>query len=95
MVLTNEPGMYIAGSHGVRLENEVLVCEGEKNEYGEFMYLEQLTYIPFDLDAIDAEMMTETEKKLLNSYHAAVYEKTAPFLTDEEKAWLKHYTRAV
>ena len=95
MVLTNEPGIYIAGSHGVRLENEVLVCEGEKNEYGEFMYLEQLTYIPFDLDAIDADMMTETEKKLLNTYHAAVYEKTAPFLTEEEKTWLAHYTRAV
>ena len=95
MVLTNEPGIYIAGSHGVRLENELLVCEGEKNEYGEFMYLEQLTYIPFDLDAIDAAMMTETEKKLLNEYHAAVYEKTAPFLSEEEKTWLAHYTRAV
>lgn len=95
MVLTNEPGIYIAGSHGVRLENELLVCEGEKNEYGEFMYLEQLTYIPFDLDAIDSAMMTETEKKLLNSYHAAVYEKTAPFLSEEEKAWLKYYTRTV
>lgn len=95
MVLTNEPGMYIAGSHGVRLENELLVCEGEKNEYGEFMYFEQLTYIPFDLDAIDAGMMTETEKKLLNDYHAAVYEKTASFLNDEEKEWLARYTRAV
>ena len=95
MVLTNEPGIYIAGSHGVRLENELLVCEGEKNEYGEFMYFEQLTYIPFDLDAIDVDMMTETEEKLLNAYHAAVYEKTAPFLNDEEKVWLKHYTRAV
>ena len=95
MIFTDEPGIYIEGSHGVRLENELLVREGEKNEYGQFMYLEPLTFIPFDLDAVKAEMLSEEYKKLLNEYHAAVYENVAPYLNDEEKAWLKNYTRAI
>lgn len=95
MIFTDEPGIYIEGSHGVRLENELLVREGEKNEYGQFMYLEPLTFIPFDLDAVKVEMLSEEYKKLLNTYHAAVYENVAPYLNDEEKAWLKNYTRAI
>ena len=95
MIFTDEPGIYIEGSHGVRLENELLVREGEKNEYGQFMYLEPLTFIPFDLDAVKVEMLSEEYKKLLNEYHAAVYENIAPYLNDEEKAWLKNYTRAI
>ena len=95
MIFTDEPGIYIEGSHGVRLENELLVREGEKNEYGQFMYLEPLTFIPFDLDAVKVEMLSEEYKKLLNEYHAAVYENVAPYLNDEEKAWLKNYTRAI
>ena len=59
MIFTDEPGIYIEGSHGVRLENELLVREGEKNEYGQFMYLELLTFIPFDLDAVKVEMLSE------------------------------------
>ena len=95
MIFTDEPGIYIEGSHGVRLENELLVREGEKNEYGQFMYLEPLTFIPFDLDAVKVERLSEEYKKLLNEYHAAVYENVAPYLNDEEKAWLKNYTRAI
>lgn len=95
MIFTDEPGIYIEGSHGVRLENELLVREGEKNEYGQFMYLEPLTFIPFDLDAVKVEMLSEEYKKLLNEYHAAVYENVAPHLNDEEKAWLQNYTRAI
>ena len=95
MIFTDEPGIYIEGSHGVRLENELLVREGEKNEYGQFMYLEPLTFIPFDLDAVKVEMLSEEYKKLLNEYHAAVYENVAPYLNDGEKAWLKNYTRAI
>lgn len=95
MIFTDEPGIYIEGSHGVRLENELLVREGEKNEYGQFMYLEPLTFIPFDLDAIKEDMLSEEYKKLLNAYHAAVYENVSPYLNDEEKAWLQKYTRAI
>ncbi len=95
MIFTDEPGIYIEGSHGVRLENELLVCEGEKNEYGQFMYLEPLTYVPFDLDAVKIEMLSEEYKKLLNDYHKTIYEKISPYLNEEEKDWLKEYTREI
>ena len=95
MVITDEPGIYIEGSHGIRLENEVLVCEGEKNEYGQFLHFEIITLIPFDLDAINPDIMTEPEKKLLNQYHAKVYETLVPHLTEEEAEWLKKYTREI
>lgn len=95
MILTDEPGIYIEGSHGVRLENELLVREGEKNEYGEFMYLETITFVPMDLDAIDPEIMTNEDRKLLNDYHKEVFEKVSPYLNEEETEWLKKYTRAI
>ncbi len=95
MVITNEPGIYFEGSHGVRLENEILCCLGEKNEYGQFMYFETLTFIPFDLDAIEPEVMSCEDRKLLNEYHAKVYEVVAPYLQEEERAWLKEYTREI
>lgn len=95
MVITDEPGIYIEGSHGIRIENELLVCAGEKNEYGQFLYFEPLTFVPIDLDALRPELMTEEEKQLLNAYHQSVYEKISPYLEAEEKEWLKEYTRPV
>lgn len=95
MVITDEPGIYIEGSHGVRLENELLVCKGEKNEYGQFMYFEPITYIPMDLDALNPDMMSAEDKKLLNDYHKLVYEKVAPHLNEEEQNWLRQYTREI
>lgn len=95
MILTDEPGIYIEGSHGVRLENELLVREGQANEYGQFMYLETLTFIPMDLDAIDVDIMTLEDRRLLNEYHAKVYEKVSPYLSEEEAEWLKKYTREI
>lgn len=95
MVLTDEPGVYIEGSHGIRLENELLVRKGEENEYGQFMYFETITYIPMDLDAVKAEMLPEETKSQLNTYHKTVYEKVSPYLNDEEKEWLRKYTRAI
>ncbi|MEZ3468842.1 MAG: aminopeptidase P family N-terminal domain-containing protein [Schaedlerella sp.] len=95
MVITDEPGIYIEGSHGIRIENELMVAEGEKNEYGQFLHFEILTYVPIDLDAIALELMTEQEKKLLNDYHQKVYEKIGPHLTEEERCWLREYTRAI
>ena len=95
MVITDEPGLYIEGSHGIRLENELLARKGVQNEYGQFLYFETITLIPFDLDAINPAILDEENKKLLNAYHKRVYEEIAPYLNEEEKAFLKKYTRAV
>ena len=95
MVITNEPGIYIEGSHGIRLENELVVRKGTKNEYGQFMYFEPITFVPFDLDAIDVSLLSAKEKQLLNDYHKQVYDKISPYLTEDEREWLKLYTREI
>ncbi|MBQ4050214.1 MAG: M24 family metallopeptidase C-terminal domain-containing protein, partial [Oscillospiraceae bacterium] len=95
MVTTDEPGVYIEGSHGIRTENELLCVAGEKNEYGQFLHFESLTFAPIDLDAIVPEQMTLKEKDWLNAYHAEVFEKISPYLNEEETEWLKKYTRAI
>lgn len=95
MVITNEPGIYIAGSHGIRLENELLVKYGPKTEYGQFMEFEAITYCPIDLDAINPDILTDSDKIELNNYHKKVYEIIGPHLTDEERAWLKEATREI
>lgn len=93
MVTTDEPGIYEEGSHGIRIENELVCREGEKNEYGQFMYFETITYAPIDLDVIDTTYMTDVDLKRLNDYHQMVYEKISPYLDTEEREWLKVYTR--
>lgn len=95
MITTDEPGIYLEGEFGIRTENELLCLKGEKNQYGQFMYFENLTFAPIDLDAIVPEQMTNTERKYLNDYHARVYEVISPYLNEEEKIWLKEYTRAI
>ena len=95
MITTDEPGIYIEGAYGIRLENELICRKGEKNEYGQFMYFENITLVPFDLDAVDVNQMNETEKRYLNEYHAKVYETISPYLTAEEAEWLKEYTRSI
>ncbi len=95
MVITDEPGIYIEGSHGIRTENELLVCEKETTEYGQFLCFEPITYVPIDLDAVNPDMLTKEDKEQLNAYHAKVYELVSPHLDEEEKAWLKEYTRAI
>lgn len=95
MVTTDEPGVYLEGEYGIRTENELVCYKAEKNEYGQFMKFETITYAPIDLDAIDPELLTKREKQLLNDYHHMVYEKLSPYLTEEEQKWLQVYTRAV
>ncbi len=95
MVTSVEPGMYVEGSHGIRLENLALCVEGMKTEYGRFLAFETLTLVPFDLDAIEAELFSAQEKEWLNSYHSRVYETIAPLIPEEERAWLKQATRAI
>lgn len=95
MITTDEPGVYLEGKYGIRTENELVCHKAEKNEYGQFMCFENITYAPIDLDAIDPNEMTGREKKMLNDYHAMVYETLSPYMTAEENEWLKHYTRAI
>lgn len=95
MITTDEPGVYLEGAYGIRLENELICVKDEKNEYGQFMKFENITYVPMDLDAILPEEMTFREKQELNEYHQMVYEKISPYLNEEERDWLKEYTRAV
>ncbi len=95
MITTDEPGVYLEGKYGIRTENELVCHKAEKNEYGQFMCFENITYAPIDLDAIDPEEMTGREKKLLNDYHAMVYKTLSPYMTEEENEWLKKYTRAI
>lgn len=95
MVISNEPGLYVTGKFGVRHENLELVRKGEKTDFGQFMYLETLTMVPFDRDAIDVSLLGTLEKSLLNNYHKKVYEALAPHLSGEELTWLGKATAAV
>ena len=95
MICSDEPGIYIEGSHGIRTENMIVCKNAEKNQYGQFMEFEYLTYVPIDLDALDVSLMEKKDIQYLNEYHKAVYEKISPYLTEEEAAWLKEATREV
>lgn len=95
MITTDEPGVYLEGKYGIRTENELVCRKAEKNEYGQFMEFENITYAPIDLDGIDPEQMSPREKQMLNDYHKKVYEVLSPYMTEEENEWLKKYTRAI
>ncbi|MGX7112771.1 aminopeptidase P family N-terminal domain-containing protein [Gemella cuniculi] len=95
MTMTNEPGLYISGSHGIRLENELIIRNSVKNEYGQFMEFEVMTFVPWDLEAIDVSMLTSEDIFELNNYHKKVYEILAPHFEGDELAWLKEATREV
>ena len=93
MITTNEPGVYIEGSHGIRIENELLCVELCSNEYGKFLGFETITFAPIDIDCIDKKYLSEDELLFLNNYHQEVYEKLSVYLNDEEKEFLRKYTR--
>ncbi|WP_107837940.1 aminopeptidase P family protein [Metasolibacillus meyeri] len=95
MIITNEPGIYLEGKYGIRIENMMLVVEDEKTEFGQFMKFEAITYCPIDLAGINKDMLTESEKQWLNHYHQEVYTKLAPYLNEEERAWLRKETREI
>lgn len=95
MVTTDEPGVYVEGSHGIRIENELVCRKDEVNEYGQFMSFETITFAPIDLDGIDTKYLDKSDIKQLNDYHTLVYEKISPYLEKEEKQWLKEYTRVI
>ena len=88
MTVTNEPGLYLAGKFGVRIENTMLITEYMTTEYGRFLQLEPLTLCPIDKKPIDIEMLTDEELEYLNDYHATVFKALAPYLDDEMTEWL-------
>lgn len=95
MITSNEPGLYLEGEYGIRLENLVLCEKKAENEYGTFLGFRNLTMCPFELEAIVPEEMTRQEINALNDYHKTVYETLAPWFTEEERAWLKNATRPI
>lgn len=94
MDITNEPGVYIQDSHGIRIENVMVAKNDIKNEYGQFMHFETLTWVPIDKDGIDEKYLTEEQRMMLRYYQKQVYDKISPYLTQEEAQWLRMETEA-
>lgn len=95
MITTNEPGIYLKDKYGIRIENELLAIEKSKNEWGNFLEFETITYVPIDLDAIKPLTLTKKEKEWLNDYHQMVFKKISPYLEGEELEFLKEYTKKI
>lgn len=95
MTLTDEPGLYLAGKFGVRIENTVLLSDYMKTEFGKFLQIEPLTLCPIDTAPIDLTMLIPEELAWLNEYHAKVYAELAPYLDEEEKKWLENATKTI
>lgn len=92
MITSNEPGVYRAGVHGIRCENLVLTVPAFSTEFGSFLKFETLTLFPFDRNLFDLDLMTDDEISWVNSYHATVYSRLAPYLQQDEQKWLKEKT---
>lgn len=95
MITSDEPGIYLEGRLGIRLENLILCEQRESNEFGQFLGFETLTLVPFERNAIDANMLTQRDKQLLNAYHERVYETLKPYLTRNEAEWLMDACAAI
>lgn len=95
MTVTDEPGIYLEGKFGVRIENTLLIKPYLTTDFGEFLQFESLTLCPIDLRPVDITMLTEEEKTWLNNYHRQVYDKLSPFLNNEEKSWLRNETAPI
>jgi len=95
MTLTDEPGLYLAGKFGVRIENTVLISDYMSTEFGKFLQIEPLTLCPIDTTPIDVDMLLPEEIDWLNAYHHSVYKKLSPFLDEEEKIWLENATKPI
>lgn len=95
MTVTDEPGIYLAGEFGVRIENTLLVKDYMQTEMGKFLQMESLTLCPIDTAPIDVLLLTEEEKNWLNVYHQLVFEKLSPWLDEEDKNWLQEATKSL
>ncbi len=95
MIVTDEPGIYLPHKLGIRIENELLVVKAEDNFYGEWLEFKDITYCPYELDAIDTKYLDEDNIEQINAYHEMVYNTLSPRLNEEEKTWLAHATRKI
>lgn len=95
MTITDEPGVYLAGRFGVRIENVLLIVGGDSTECGNFLRMEPLTLCPIDTTVIDRWLLDDYEVEWLNNYHRRVYEELAPHLDDDERQWLAEATAAI
>ena len=95
MTVTDEPGIYLAGEFGVRIENTLLVKDYMQTEMGKFLQMESLTLCPIDTAPIDVLLLTKEEKNWLNVYHQLVFEKLSPWLDEEDKNWLREATKSL
>ena len=95
MTVTDEPGIYLAGKFGVRIENTLLITPYIKTEYGQFLQFESLTLCPIDTTPIIIEMLSPEERQWLNDYHRMVYNRLVPYLTSEEQDWLLQATKPI
>lgn len=95
MITSNEPGVYRAGKHGIRIENVLVVKEEVETDSGLFMAFENLSFVPIDLRAIDKNLLIEDEIKWLNDYHRETYLKLEKYMTDDERKWLKERTKEI
>lgn len=95
MIVSIEPGIYKQDKHGIRTENIVLVVDDELNGDGQFRRFETLSFVPIDLDCIDASLLNEDERAYVNDYHSEVYNKLEAHLNDEERSWLREATKAI
>ncbi len=95
MILTDEPGVYREGQHGIRIENTLLVQDDIQNEFGRFMKFEVISYCPIDLRPVKVDMLDDKEINWLNEYHSNVYNILSPHMNEEELSWLKNATKAL
>ena len=95
MTVTDEPGIYMEGKFGVRIENTLAVVPYMSTEFGEFLQFETLTLCPIDLSPVIPELLTAEEKSWLDSYHKRVYDSLSPYLDEEEKKWLMSVSHSI
>jgi Xaa-Pro aminopeptidase len=95
MITSNEPGVYLPNEFGVRIENLVVCKKDKSTDFGDFLTFDDLTLVPYDIEAIDQSLLTEAEKVLIHKYHERVYESLKDYLTKEELTWLKSIKEAI
>ena len=96
MIITNEPGVYREGKHGIRTENTMVVVKDTySEEFGEFYKFDTISLCPIDLEGLDISLLNEEEKAWLSNYHKKVYDLLSPYLDEEEKEFLKNETREI
>ena len=95
MITSNEPGLYLTGKYGIRIENLMVCKELGKSDFGKFLGFDMLTLVPYERDAIIAGELSDREKNWINEYHTKVYKTIGPYLSLQERAWLKEVTTAL